>query len=57
MTVPASDGQLVACLLAGDLEALGVLYQRHRTPVYRTALAVTRDPSAAEDILHDCFLR
>ncbi len=57
MTVPASDGQLVSRLLAGDIEALGVLYQRHKTPVYRTALSVTRDPSAAEDILHDCFLR
>ena len=57
MTVPASDGQLVTRLLAGDLEALGVLYERHKTPVYRTALAVTRDPSAAEDILQDCFLR
>jgi RNA polymerase sigma-70 factor (ECF subfamily) len=57
MTIPASDGELVTRLLAGDLEALGVLYQRHRTSVYRTALAVTRDPSAAEDILQDCFLR
>jgi RNA polymerase sigma-70 factor (ECF subfamily) len=25
--------------------------------VYRTALAITHDPAAAEDILQDCFLR
>ena len=51
------DGQLVVQLQAGDLESLGVLYERHKTRVYRTALAITHDPSAAEDILQDCFLR
>ena len=51
------DGQLIIQLQAGDLEALGTLYERHKTRVYRTALAITHDPSAAEDILQDCFLR
>ncbi len=51
------DGQLVVQLQAGDLESLGALYERHKTRVYRTALAITHDPSAAEDILQDCFLR
>lgn len=51
------DKELVARLKAGDLEALGALYARYKTLVYRTALAITRDPQAAEDILQDCFLR
>ncbi len=52
-----ADGQLVAHLQSGDVEALGALYERHKSRVYRTALAITHDPSAAEDILQDCFLR
>jgi len=52
-----ADGQLVAHLQAGNVEALGALYERHKSRVYRTALAITHDPSAAEDILQDCFLR
>ena len=51
------DGCLVARLQAGDLNALGILYERHKTRVYRTALVITHDPAAAEDILQDCFLR
>lgn len=54
---PEDDGQLIAHLQAGDLESLGALYERHKTRVYRTALAITHDPAAAEDILQDCFLR
>lgn len=57
MSVRPSDGQLIAQLQSGDLNVLGVLYERHKTSVYRTALAITRDPAAAEDILQDCFLR
>jgi RNA polymerase sigma-70 factor, ECF subfamily len=52
-----SDGQLIEKLQAGDLEALGVLYERHKNLVYRTALAVVQDPSVAEDILQESFLR
>ena len=57
MYAQPSDGQLVTKLQSGDLDALGDLYQRHKTLVYRTALAITHDPSAAEDILQDCFMR
>ncbi len=57
MSAMLSDGQLVVKLQSGDLDVLGVLYERHKTSVYRTALAITHDPSAAEDILQDCFLR
>jgi RNA polymerase sigma-70 factor (ECF subfamily) len=57
MTDGPEDGELVARLKAGDLDALGALYARYKTLVFRTALAITRDPEAAEDILQDCFLR
>jgi len=57
MSVLPSDGQLVVQLQSGDLDALGILYERFKTRVYRIALTVTRDPLAAEDILQDCFLR
>lgn len=55
MTDPTST--LVLKMQAGDLEALGQLYDMYRLPVYRTALAITRDPDAAEDILQEAFLR
>jgi RNA polymerase sigma-70 factor (ECF subfamily) len=52
-----SDRELVLSLQAGKLEALGVLYDRHRNLVYRTALGITADPEAAADLLQDVFLR
>jgi len=57
MTVRHADGRLVARVQEGDLEALGELYERYKTPMYRTALAITRDEKAAEDILQEAFLR
>ncbi len=57
VSVLPNDGQLISRLQSGDLESLGLLYKRHSARVYRTALAITRDSPAAEDILHDCFLR
>lgn len=52
-----TDGDLIVRLQDADLEALGLLFERHRTRVYRTALAIVRDPAVAEDILQDCFLK
>jgi RNA polymerase sigma-70 factor (ECF subfamily) len=51
------DKKLVLQLQAGDLDALGSLYDRHRQMVYRTALGITNDPEIAEDLLQDVFLR
>lgn len=53
----ALDSELVFKLQSGSLEALGVLYDRHRGLVFRTALAITGDSEAAADLLHDVFLR
>lgn len=52
-----SDRELVMRLQGGYLNALGELYDRHRHMVFRTALAITGDPSAASDLLQDVFLR
>ena len=53
----SDDARLILRLQSGDLEALGQLYDRHRLPVFRTALAITHDQDAAEDILQEVFLR
>jgi len=52
-----SDRELILQLQAGSLDALGSLYDRHRTMVYRTALGISSDPEAAADLLQDVFLR
>ncbi len=44
-----SDSELVRRLQAGNLEALGILYDHHRGLVFRTALAITGDAEAAAD--------
>ncbi len=52
-----ADGQLVTRVCRGDLEALGDLYAKYRTTVFRTALAITRNQQVAEDILQEVFLK
>jgi RNA polymerase sigma-70 factor (ECF subfamily) len=51
------EQELILKLQNGDLDALGELYDRHRQTVYRTALAITGDLDAANDLLQDVFLR
>jgi len=55
--VRQEDGGLVARVRDGDIDALGVLYERYKSQVYRTALAITHDERMAEDILQEVFLR
>lgn len=51
------DGDLVPRIQGGDLSAFEVLYGKYKDELYRTALAITRDRGAAEELLQDCFLR
>jgi len=53
----SNDENMIRRLQAGDLDALGELYDRYKGKTYQTALSLTQDPVAAEDILQDCFLR
>ncbi len=52
-----SDSRLIAQIQSGNIRAFSALYEKYRHRVYRTALAITRDAAAAEDILQECFLR
>lgn len=52
-----TDRELIIQLQEGSLNALGDLYDRHQHMVFRTALAVTGDPTVAADLLQDVFLR
>jgi len=51
------DGDRIIRLREGDLDALGELYEQYKASIFRTALAITRDRGAAEDILQESFLR
>ncbi len=50
------DG-LVARMRSGDLDAFEEFFKAYERPVYMTALAITRDPFLAEEILQDCFVK
>ncbi len=53
----SEDGRLISQIRQGNILALKVLYEKYKVQVYHTALAITHDREAAEDILQDCFLR
>lgn len=51
-----SDGELVAALVVGDLEAFGDLYGRHASLAYGLALRMTGDPGRAETAVQTAFM-
>jgi len=51
------DATLVAEITAGNHKAFQVLYDRHSTLLFRTALALSRDRGIAEELLQEAFLR
>ncbi|MDF1513317.1 MAG: sigma-70 family RNA polymerase sigma factor [Anaerolineae bacterium] len=57
LTNTPEESVLIRRLQQGKLKALGQLFDTHKDMVYRTALAITRDRRAAEDILQECFVR
>ena len=48
---------LVERIQEGDLDAFEELFATYKRPVYATALAITRDPFLAEEVLQDCFVK
>ena len=52
-----TDKDLVDAARAGDELSFDLLFYRYRDGIYRVAYAVTKDPSAAEEILVDTFAR
>ena len=55
MVTYQSDG-LVARMRAGDVDAFEEFFRTYERHVYTTAMAITRDPFLAEEILQDCFV-
>jgi RNA polymerase sigma-70 factor, ECF subfamily len=49
--------ELAAGLAAGDVDALGLVYDRYGTLAYTVAMRVLGDHGRAEDVVQDCFLR
>jgi RNA polymerase sigma-70 factor (ECF subfamily) len=52
-----NDRQLVYAARAGDARAFDALFYRYRDGIYRLALAITKDPLAAEEIVVETFAR
>jgi RNA polymerase sigma-70 factor (ECF subfamily) len=54
-TIQSKD--LVERMQAGDLDAFEEFFNTYKRPIFTTALAITRDPFLAEEVLQDCFVK
>ena len=54
---PRGDRELVHAARAGESLAFDNLFYRYRDGIYRLGMAITKDPSAAEEIVVDTFAR
>lgn len=54
---PRNDRELVYAARLGDERAFDALFYRYRDGIFRLALAITKDPSTAEEIVVDTFAR
>jgi RNA polymerase sigma-70 factor, ECF subfamily len=52
-----ADSALVRRVQGGDMAAFEELFHKYNGVIYRTALAITRDPGIAEEVLQDCFYK
>jgi DNA-directed RNA polymerase specialized sigma24 family protein len=51
-----SDAELVRLARQGDISALGVLFERHRAPLYALALRILGHGPRAQDAVQETFL-
>jgi RNA polymerase sigma-70 factor, ECF subfamily len=51
------ETEAIRRLKQGDIGGLEVLVSRYQVKAVRTAYLITRDPTQAEDIVQDCFVR
>jgi RNA polymerase sigma-70 factor (ECF subfamily) len=51
-----TDAELFSALKAGQSSALGILYDRYASLVYRLALRILANPQEAEDLTQEIFL-
>jgi RNA polymerase sigma-70 factor, ECF subfamily len=54
--LPQSDEALLEELLRGDMRAFDALYDRHARALFAFVRAMLRDPTEAEDVLHEAFM-
>ena len=52
-----SDEEIVARVLAGDVDLFEVLMRRHNQRVFRAARAIVRDDAEAEDVMQEAYVR
>lgn len=52
-----SDEQLIEWVAGGDASCLGTLFERHHLAVYQFCLRMTRNPSNAEDVVQEVFIK
>lgn len=57
MPAGSEEFELIERARRGDLNAFEALYELHKTPIYRTALAITGDRALAEEILQETFIK
>ncbi len=55
--LPADDRDLIAAIAQENVSALDDLYRRHRQAAFAAAFTLLRDHGAAEDAVHDAFLK
>lgn len=48
---------LVERMQGDDLDAFEEFFDTYKRPIFATALAITRDPFVAEEVLQDCFVK
>ena len=51
-----SDADLLAAHCAGDADAFGELFRRHRDRMWAVAIRTTNDPEMAADAVQDAFI-
>lgn len=56
LTAVMTDAELLARIAAGDLTAVGAIYDRYAATMFPVALRILRNRSEAEDVLHDAFV-
>lgn len=52
-----TDEEIVARVRAGDTALYEIIMRRYNQRLYRTALAIVRDASEAEDVMQDVYVR
>jgi RNA polymerase sigma-70 factor (ECF subfamily) len=52
-----ADVDLIAGIRAGEAAAFEALYEKYKTQIFRTALAITGDRRTAEEVLQDTFVQ